>query len=133
MSAHSLSIYLRMFMNNGSPLLRPDSIAQMRTIVPGVIPYDSVNKTTNDSSSGAPQFGISWYWQKLSNGRRYIGHGGSMPSVTHSMLVNEKGNIGFILLTSADAAPATDTTTEIGVTLGKLQLELLDCFDNEKK
>ena len=131
MSAHSLSIYLRMFMNNGSPLLRPESIAQMRTIVPGVIPYENINKTTNDSSSATMQFGLSWYWQRLGNGRRYIGHGGSMPSVAHSMLVNEKGDVGIILLTSADASPVTDTTIQMALALGKLQSAIVDCFDNE--
>lgn len=131
MSAHSLSIYLRMFMNNGSPLLRPESIVQMRTIVPGVIPYQNINRTDNNSVPATPQFGISWYWQKYDNGRRYVGHEGSMPSVTHTMFVNEMGTRGFIMLTSADVSPDTDVTMNIGLTLVSLRLELIKCFEDD--
>ena len=129
MSAHSLSIYLRMFMNNGSPLLRPESIVQMRTIVPGVIPYENVNQTNNDSTSATPQFGISWYWQTYENGRRYIGHGGSMPSVAHTMFVNELGTLGMIMLTNADVSPDNDVTMNIAVALTNIRLQLIECFE----
>ncbi|CAF5119461.1 unnamed protein product, partial [Rotaria sp. Silwood1] len=41
MSAGTLSIYLRMFLSNGFPILRPQSIAEIRTVVGGCLipPY----------------------------------------------------------------------------------------------
>ncbi len=37
MSAGTLSVYLRMFLNNGTHILQPRSIAEMRTVVGGGI------------------------------------------------------------------------------------------------
>ncbi|CAF1478911.1 unnamed protein product [Rotaria sordida] len=80
MSAGTLSIYLRMFLNNGLPVLRPQSIAAMRTIVGGgVIPsYDP--QWSNKSMELPPSqgFGLSWYWETMKDGRRYIGHSVNM-------------------------------------------------------
>jgi CubicO group peptidase (beta-lactamase class C family) len=129
MSAHSLSLHLRVFMNNGSTLLRPQSIAQMQTVVNGVIPYENVNKSNNESSLSALEFGLIWHWQRLDNGRRYLGHGGSMPGVLHSMLINEKGDLGMIILTNADIYPDNDISRKIGTTLNKIRLALFDCFE----
>ncbi|CAF2514796.1 unnamed protein product [Rotaria sp. Silwood2] len=59
-SAHSLSLYLRMFINNGSSLLRPESIIQMRTVVSGVVSYRNININNNASSVLSLEFGIAW-------------------------------------------------------------------------
>ncbi|CAF5152090.1 unnamed protein product, partial [Rotaria sp. Silwood1] len=88
-----------MFMNNGSGLLNPRSIAEMRLIVGGgLIPYYDPNGIASSSVIPPPSFGLSWIWQTLSDGRRYIGHSGSLPGARHSMLVNEKNTIGVIVL-----------------------------------
>jgi hypothetical protein len=102
MSATALSIYLRMFMNNGSSLLRPESIVQMRTVISGVVPYESLNTTNNKTSLPPFEFGLIWHWETSEAGRRLFGHDGSMPGTLTSMFINEKGDIGVIILTNAD-------------------------------
>ncbi|CAF3789888.1 unnamed protein product [Rotaria sordida] len=101
MSAGTLSIYLRMFLNNGLPVLRPQSIAAMRTIVGGgVIPsYDPQWSNKSMELPPSQEFGLSWYWETMKDGRRYIGHSGALPGMSHLMLVNEKNtlvNMNFI-------------------------------------
>ncbi|CAF3941454.1 unnamed protein product, partial [Adineta steineri] len=79
MSANTLSVYLRMFLNNGSSILRPRSIAEIRTIVDGgnIPDYGLIGNNNSTQESPSSQFGLSWYWQTMSNGRRYLGHSGS--------------------------------------------------------
>jgi hypothetical protein len=73
-----------MFINNGSSLLHPHSILEMRTVVGnGHIPYYNPNSISNNTSPPVLQSGLTWYWQTMSNGRRYIGHGGSLPGMAH--------------------------------------------------
>ncbi|CAF1186762.1 unnamed protein product, partial [Rotaria sordida] len=80
MSARSLSVFLRMFINNGSSLLHPRSILEMRKVVgDGNIPYYDPNPSSNNTSPLLTHYGLIWYWQTASNGRRYIGHGGTLP------------------------------------------------------
>ncbi|CAF3762381.1 unnamed protein product [Rotaria sp. Silwood1] len=104
MSASTLSIYLRMFLSNGSSILRPQSITEMRTVVGGgLIPFYSQESSSNSTVQQVlSEFGLSWYWQTMKDGRRYIGHSGAMPGMIHLMLVNEKNNLGVILLSNAD-------------------------------
>ncbi|CAF1413612.1 unnamed protein product, partial [Rotaria sordida] len=61
MSAGTLSIYLRMFLNNELPVLRPQSIAAMRTIVGGgVIPsYDPQWSNKSMELPPSQEFGLS--------------------------------------------------------------------------
>ena len=129
MSAHSLSVYLRMFMNNGSPLLYSESIVEMKTVVNGVTPYQNTNANNSELSSPPPEFGIAWIWETLSDGRRYQGHDGVMPGATNSMLINEKGNVGVIMLTNADVFPDTDLTLKIAKSLNDIRLMLFNCFE----
>ncbi|CAF1139075.1 unnamed protein product [Rotaria sordida] len=81
-----------MFLSNGSSIRRPHSIAEIRIIVGGglIPPYNQ--ESTSDSTEKSPpsQFGLSWYWDTLSDGRRYIGHGGSVPGI-----VNLINNLNF--------------------------------------
>ncbi|CAF4175181.1 unnamed protein product [Adineta steineri] len=123
MSAQSLSKFLRMFMNNGSSLLHPRSIDEMRKVVNGVVPYDNSNPPILS-------FGLIWNWQKLRNRQRYIGHGGSMPGATHSMLINEQGTIGIIVLTNADVSPDNDISIRTRGKIEDIQMSLFSCFEN---
>jgi hypothetical protein len=77
-------------MNNGSSILHPKSIVQIKTPVVGVIPYENINMTNNGSLLPPLEFGVVWYWQTLENGRRYLGHGDTMLGARNSMLINEK-------------------------------------------
>jgi hypothetical protein len=117
-------------MNNGSSLIRPESIVQMQTIVRDVIPYENINMTNIESTFLPIQFGIIWNWQILENGRRYLGHDGSMPGVTNSMLINEKGDLGVIILTNGDIYPDNDVSKNVYIARGKLRLAFFDCFEN---
>jgi CubicO group peptidase (beta-lactamase class C family) len=130
-SGHSLSLFLRMFMNNGSSLIRPESVVQMKTVVSGVIPYEIINTTSNNKPLYTPlEFGIIWNWQTLEIGRRFLGHGGSMPGATNSMLINEKGDLGVIILTNGDIYPANDVSLKVYTTISNNILALFDCFEN---
>ncbi|CAF3957607.1 unnamed protein product [Rotaria sp. Silwood2] len=104
MSAGSLSKFLQMFMNNGSVLLNPRSVAEMKMIVGGgLILYYDPNGIASSSVIPPPSFGLSWTWQTLSDGRRYIGHSGSLPGSRHWMLVNANNTVGVIVLTNGDS------------------------------
>jgi len=118
-----------MFMSNGSSLVHPRSIAEMRKVVDGVVPYENPNSTSNSSSPTLPSFGLIWNWRKLRNRQRYIGHGGTMPGATHSLLVNEQGTVGMIFLTNADVYPDNDSSWRIHATLENIQMSLFACFE----
>jgi CubicO group peptidase (beta-lactamase class C family) len=130
LSAPSLSLFLRMFMNNGSSLVRPESIVQMKTVVSGVIPYETLNATSNKPLFIPLEFGIIWNWETLKNGRRYLGHGGSMPGATNTMVINDKGDLGVIILTNGDIYPDNDVSIKVYTTLSDIRLSLFDCFEN---
>ncbi|CAF5010903.1 unnamed protein product, partial [Rotaria sp. Silwood1] len=72
-----------MVLNNGSSILSPRSIAEIRTVVGGglIQPYNQ-NLNSNSTEQRPPsQFGLSWYWDIMKDGRRYIGHSGSLPGI----------------------------------------------------
>jgi CubicO group peptidase (beta-lactamase class C family) len=130
-STPSLSLFLRMFMNNGSSIISPESIIQIKTVVSGVIPYENINMTSNNQSSlSLSEYGIIWNWLTLENGRRFLGHGGSMPGATNSMLINEKGDLGVIILTNGDVYPDNDVSVMVYTAIRNIQLALFDCFEN---
>ncbi|CAF3147682.1 unnamed protein product [Rotaria sp. Silwood2] len=128
MSARSLSIFLRMFMSNGSPLLHPRFIIEMRTIVVGVDPYENENSSGNDSSVPTLEFGLIWNWQTIKDGRRFIGHTGVSLGATNSMLVNEQGNVGVIVLTNGNKSLDNNRSNKVEETIQQIQLMLFDCF-----
>jgi hypothetical protein len=74
MSARSLSIFLRIFINNGSSLLTSQSIAEMKTVVGGgLIPLYEPNSDRNITNQlPSFRFGISWHWRTLRNGHRSL-------------------------------------------------------------
>ncbi|CAF3108094.1 unnamed protein product [Rotaria sp. Silwood2] len=130
MSASSLSKFLRMFINKGFPILSARSILEIKTIVgAGLIP-DYIQNTSNDAE-GIPSlfFGLSWYWATLSDGRRYIGHSGSLPGSRHLMLVNEKSTLGVIVLSNGDSNGPGNRTFEVYKTLENIHLRLFECFE----
>lgn len=120
-----------MFINNGSSILEPRWIAEIRTVVGnGLIPfYEDLN--TNLTQSQSIGVGLGWYWRTMSNGHRYIGHEGSMPGVANSILVNERNSIGVIILSNGDITPPNDRSQKISKTLLNIQMSLFQCFDTD--
>lgn len=133
MSARSLLSYLRMFINNGSPLVTPRSIAEMRTIVgDGLISYyGQSSDSISVQFSSLPKFGLGWYWETLKNGRQYVGHSGGVPGMANLMLVNEKNTIGVILLSNGDSTPAINLSIEIMETIANIHSLLFDCYETD--
>ncbi|UJR34661.1 hypothetical protein I4U23_027438 [Adineta vaga] len=132
MSARSLSVFLRMFINNGSSLLSPRSIAEMQIVVGGgLIPPFGQDATNNSEETSPIKVGLSWYWQTLSDGRRYIGHTGSLPGALHWMLVNEKHNLGMIILTNGDGNVPSDRSKETHQLFQNISLALFQCFETD--
>ena len=130
MSAYSLSLFLQMFINNGSSVLDAASIFEMRKIVgDGTIPYYSQNTFTNTEGLPSLRYGLSWYWATLSDGRRYIGHSGALPGSRHWMLVNEKNTLGTIFLSNGDSNGPDNRTFNVYRTLESIQMKLFECFD----
>ncbi|CAF3504587.1 unnamed protein product [Rotaria socialis] len=132
MSARSLSKFLQMFMNNGSNLISPKSIAEMKIIVGGgLIPYYDPSGIANASTIALPSFGLSWTWQTLKDGRRYVGHSGTLPGSRHWMLINEKNTVGVIVLSNGDSNVPSDRSKEYYQLLENIHLALFQCFEAE--
>ncbi|CAF4996803.1 unnamed protein product, partial [Rotaria magnacalcarata] len=132
MSARSLSKFLQMFMNNGSNLISPKSIAEMKIVVGGgLIPYYDPSGIANTSVVAPPSFGLSWTWQTLKDGRRYIGHSGTLPGSRHWMIVNEKNTVGVIILSNGDSNVPSDRSQEYYKLLENIHLALFECFEAE--
>lgn len=131
MSAHTLSAYLRMFLNNGSPILHPRSIAEIRTVVGcGVIPPYNQSMSNNTIIQRHLEYDLGWYRVTTKNADRFIGHAGELPGLSHVMLVNKK-NAGVILLSNADANAPVDLTREIWETYKNIYVSLFQCFDSD--
>ncbi|CAF4758133.1 unnamed protein product [Rotaria sp. Silwood2] len=120
-----------MILNNGSSILRSRSILEMRTVVGGgLIPPYNQNLDSNSTEQRPPsEFGLSWYWDIKKDGRRYIGHSGSLPGMTHLMLINEQHNIGVIVLTNGDISAPTDLSRQILDAIDNIHMSLFQCFD----
>ena len=130
MSARSLSKFLRMFINNGSSLLNPRSIAEMKLVVGnGLIPHYGIDATLNSIGITPPNYGLGWYWQNLSDGRKYIGHSGSLPGARHWMLVNEENTLGVFILTNGDSNVPSGRAKEVYKTFEDIHLALFRCFE----
>ncbi|CAF1396192.1 unnamed protein product [Rotaria sordida] len=130
MSAVSLSLFLRMFMNNGSSLLHPHSIVEIRTSVDGVVPYQNLHSPSNQSPLPPPKYGLIWNWQTMPDGRRFIGHNGVMPGATNLMVINEQDTIGIIFLSNTDAMISNDVSMKFYDTVMGIVLSLFDCFES---
>ncbi|CAF2506644.1 unnamed protein product [Rotaria sp. Silwood2] len=130
MSAMSLSLFLRMFMNNGSSILHPRSIIEMRTSVDGVIPYQNPNSPSNQSPLPPFRYGLIWNWQTMPNGRQLVGHSGEMPGATNLMVTNENGTVGIIFLSNTDVMISNGSSMKFFDTLISILMSLFDCFEN---
>ncbi|UJR09010.1 hypothetical protein I4U23_013258 [Adineta vaga] len=131
MSARSLSAFLRMFVNKGYPLLSSHSIDEMKTVVGNglIYPYNPSSNPNSTNQLPARRFGLCWHWRTLADGRQYIGHGGTLPGMTHLMLVNEKHNTGVIILTNADTNPPIEVSEKIYQTIENIHMSLFKCYE----
>lgn len=121
-----------MFLNNGSTILHPRSIAEIRTVVgAGLIPLYNSGSTSNATIQRRLEYGLSWYWVTASNGDRYFGHAGELPGMAHVMLTNQK-NIGVIILSNADTNAPIDLTQEIWKTYENIYVSFFQCFDTDE-
>lgn len=122
MSARSLSIYLRAFLNDFVPglLQQRSSIDEMLRIV------------RHEGSTAEPdvQYALIWNWRSQ-NSRRLIGHRGWMPGVAHTMMANEERTLGVILLSSGDITWGDLAAQHVSETLVELMRQLFDCFEND--
>lgn len=120
MSAHTLAIYLRSFLNNFSPRLlqNPSSIDEMLRIVRQESPIEEPDVL----------YALIWNW-KYQNNRYLVGHRGWMPGTAHTMMVNEKRNLGVILLSNGDITWGDDVAKQISMTLVDIMGQLFDCFE----
>ncbi|CAF3591652.1 unnamed protein product [Rotaria sp. Silwood1] len=115
-------------MNNGFPLLHPRSIIEMRTIIGGIDPYEDENSSGNDSPMPILEFGLIWNWRTMKDGRRFLGHTGVSLGATNSMLVNEQGNVGVIVLTNGNKSLDNSRSNKVEETIQQIQLMLFSCF-----
>ncbi|CAF0988773.1 unnamed protein product [Adineta ricciae] len=122
-SGRTLSTFLQMFLRNGSNILHPRSIAEIRTVVGCGLISPSDQQSTQ-------RFGLSWYWETMSDGRRYFGHGGSLPGIVNLMLINEKNNLGVIVLSNGDIIAPNDLSKATLATVQDLHMSLFDCFES---
>ncbi|CAF4678008.1 unnamed protein product [Rotaria socialis] len=83
MSAISLSMFLRMFINNGYTLLSSQSIAEMKQAVGGglIRPYNDDARINSTDLLPSRRYELAWHWRTLSNTRQYLGHGDSLPGM----------------------------------------------------
>lgn len=121
MSAHSLSIYLRSFLNNFCPHL----LQQTSSI--NEILHVSRNQGTTDQPN--VKYGLIWNWH-YQNNRYLVGHRGWMPGVAHTMMANSQRNLGIILLSNGDITWGDDLAKKVSSTLVNIMEELFDCFEN---
>jgi CubicO group peptidase (beta-lactamase class C family) len=119
MSANSLSLFFQSFLNNFPRLLQNlSSIEQIIHVAPQV---SYMNMTSS-------KYGLLWYW-KMMDGRRLIGHDGSVPGITTIMMANEKRNLGIIILTNGDTVRDDSQAEQVQTTINYMTKELFDCFE----
>ena len=100
----------------------------MRTVVGGVIPYETVNSTSTNVSEPSIEYGLIWNWRTIGN-RRFLGHTGNMPGVAHMMIINGSSNIGALILSNGDSTLNNELSKKIYDALTTVQVTLIDCFE----
>lgn len=120
MSARSLAIYLRSFLNNFYPnlLKNVSSINEMLHVYRKESPIDEPGV----------QYALIWNW-RYQNNRHLVGHRGWMPGIAHTMMINEKRNLGVILLSNGDITWGDDLAKKVSSTLIDIMGQLFDCFE----
>ena len=119
MSAYSLSIWFRSFLNDFPTLLHNSSSIKEMLHIPS---QESYMNTTD------VKFGLVWFWKTYGN-RRLLGHTGSVPGITTAMVTNEKRDIGLIILTNGDVTREDAQAKQVLNTTWQLTNELFDCFE----
>lgn len=115
----TLTLWLQSFMNNFPNLLHnSSSIKEILHVAPQ-------QYYKNETSI---KFGLIWYWNYL-NGRHLVGHGGSVPGMSHIIVANEKRNLGIVILTNADQTLNDEASGQVTNSILELLSQLLDCFD----
>ncbi|CAF3339260.1 unnamed protein product [Rotaria socialis] len=120
MSARSLSIYLRLFLNNFSPDLL-QNVSSMNEML-------HVSRQEGSRDEPDVQYGLIWNW-RYQNNRRLVGHRGWMPGVAHTMMANEKRSLGVILLSNGDITWGDSLAKQVSSTLTDIMGQLFDCFE----
>ena len=100
----------------------------MQTIVDNVIPYETINSTSSNSSLPSIEYGLIWNWRTINN-RRYIGHTGNMPGVANGIMINKKRNTGVIILSNGDSTLNNALTKTIYDILTNIQVTLIRCYE----
>ena len=109
-----LSKFVQMFMNDGYPLLHASSINQMKKVV--------------GHGTSSPQYALIWNWRVLPDGRRVIGHRGTLFGSTHLMMINQESTIGVLILTNGDINLKNDISMKIDNLLIDTLMMLFRCF-----
>ncbi|UJR10029.1 hypothetical protein I4U23_014252 [Adineta vaga] len=119
MSAHTLSIFFRSFMNNFSTLLHnSSSIDEMLHVFPQ---QDYMNISTT-------KFSLIWNWPIVGK-RLLVGHDGSLPGIVTTMMANEKRDLGVIILTNGDLTRADHEAAQVKETIHTLLTQMFDCYE----
>ena len=93
----------------------------------GLIPYYDA-AAMDAAGVPVPSFGLSWYWQTLNDGRRYLGHSGALPGARHWMLINEQHTVGVILLTNADSNVPAERSNVIHKVFESIHQAFFRCY-----
>ena len=119
MSAYSLCLYIQSFLKNFPDILsNSSSIDEMLR----VLPQESYMNVSD------LKFGLVWNW-KIQNGRRLIGHDGSLPGIANSIRISEKRNLAVMILTNGDITRDDKQAKYVQQTINQLLDQLFDCFD----
>ncbi|CAF4594395.1 unnamed protein product [Rotaria sp. Silwood1] len=120
MSARSLSIYLRSFLNNFSPDLL-QNLSSINEIL-------HISRPEGSKDEPNVQYGLIWNWH-YQNNRHLVGHHGWMPGVAHTMMANENRSLGVILLSNGDITWGDNLAKQVSSTLIDIMGQLFDCFE----
>ncbi|CAF3587805.1 unnamed protein product [Rotaria sp. Silwood1] len=120
MSARSLSIYLRSFLNNFSPDLL-QNLSSINEIL-------HISRPEGSKDEPNVQYGLIWNWH-YQNNRHLVGHRGWMPGVAHTMMANENRSLAVILLSNGDITWGDDLAKQVSSTLIDIMGQLFDCFE----
>ena len=100
----------------------------MRTVVSGVVPYESIHLNSSAATGSPIEYGLIWNWRNI-DGRRYIGHTGNMPGVANGILINEESTLAAIVLTNGDATLNNVVSQHIADALSCIQLRLIHAYE----
>ncbi|CAF2994312.1 unnamed protein product [Rotaria sp. Silwood2] len=122
MSGRTLAIFLQSFLKDGFPLLKQKS--SMDEIL-------HVYGRQSQPPEADAEYGLIWTW--LQSGQRHlIGHRGSLPGFTNSMMANENRTIGVILLTNGDITRGDADAMRVYQASTSIMTQLFDCFDTNE-